>query len=63
MMVIDVKSPHTEHSLASEMGLTSERCGAMNLWTMRKTCSGVSSSRGEGLRIYLLYSPWLSKYA
>jgi hypothetical protein len=48
-------------SLATEMALTSERCEAMNLWTLRKTCTGISNDR-EGLKIYLRYSLLLSKY-
>ncbi|MGF6834166.1 hypothetical protein QF015_002348 [Paenarthrobacter sp. TE4293] len=43
------------------MGLTQERCEPTNLWTLRKTCTGISHDTG-GLKIYLRYSPVLSKY-
>lgn len=55
-MVVEINPPHTAHSLAAEMGLSSERCEPMNLWTLRQTCSGVSTFHGEGLNIYLGYS-------
>ncbi len=58
-MVVDVKPPQTSRSLAAEMGLDSERCEPLNLWTMRKTCTGISNDIG-GLKIYLRYSPVLS---
>ncbi|WP_244296543.1 hypothetical protein [Paenarthrobacter nitroguajacolicus] len=61
-MVVDIKPPHTAQSLAAEMGLASERCEPMNLWTLRKTCTGIADSGGRGLHIYLQYSLLLSKY-
>lgn len=61
-MVIDVESPETPESLGAAMGLVPERCGPLNLWTLRKTCSGIASSTGEDLSIYLMYSPLVSKY-
>ncbi|MFS2090743.1 hypothetical protein [Paenarthrobacter nicotinovorans] len=61
VMTVNVKPPQTSQSIAAEMGLTQERCEPMNLWTMRKTCTGVSSDAG-GLKIYLQYSTFFSKY-
>ncbi len=61
-MVVEVKPPQTAESVAAEMGLASERCEPMNLWTLRKTCTGVANARGEGLNIYLKYSLLLSNY-
>jgi hypothetical protein len=60
-MVVEIKPPQTALSLAAEMGLASERCEPMNLWTLRKTCTGISNDR-EGLKIYLRYSLLISKY-
>ncbi|WP_223944250.1 hypothetical protein [Arthrobacter sp. StoSoilB20] len=60
-MVVDVQPPHTAQSLGAEMGLTSERCGPLNLWTLRKTCTGIANAGGKEFRIYLQYSSPLSK--
>jgi len=60
-MTVNVKPPQTSESLAAEMRLTQERCEPMNLWTMRKTCTGISSDT-RGLKIYLQYSTFFSKY-
>lgn len=59
-LIVEIKTPQTAQSLAAEMGLASERCEPMNLWTLRKTCTGISNDRGEGLKIYLRYSLLLS---
>ncbi|WP_281453065.1 hypothetical protein [Paenarthrobacter nitroguajacolicus] len=61
IMTVNVKPPQAPQSLAAEMGLTQERCEPMNLWTMRRTCTGVSGD-ARGLQIYLQYSPFFSKY-
>ncbi|KNH21702.1 hypothetical protein ACU18_02040 [Arthrobacter sp. ZBG10] len=58
-MVVDVEPRQTAQSLAAEMGLTSESCEPLNLWTLRETCTGISSDRGE-LKIYLRYSSPIS---
>lgn len=55
-MVVDVEPPQTAPSLAAEMGITKEQCGPLDLWTLRKTCTGVASDRDGELRIYLQYS-------
>lgn len=60
-MSVDVRPPHTSRSLAAEMGLAKERCEPTNLWTLRKTCTGISSDAG-GLKVYVRYSGILSKY-
>jgi hypothetical protein len=60
-MVVEVKPPQNAESLAAEMGLASERCEPLNLWTLRKTCTGLSNDI-EGLKIYVRYSLALSKY-
>lgn len=60
-MVVEINPPQTAESLAAEMRLTPERCEPMNLWTLRKTCTGISNDRG-GLKIYLRYSLAISKY-
>ena len=61
-MVVDVKPPQTASSLAVEMDLASERCEPVNLWTLRKTCTGIANAGGKDFRIYLRYSPVFSKY-
>ncbi len=58
-MVVEIKPPQTAPSLAAEMGLASERCEPLNLWTLRKTCTGISNDREE-LKIYLRYSLLIS---
>lgn len=60
-MVVEVNPPQTAESLAAQMRLAPERCEPLNLWTLRKTCTGISNDRG-GLKIYLRYSLALSKY-
>ncbi|MFK0007061.1 hypothetical protein ACIQTZ_08405 [Paenarthrobacter sp. NPDC090520] len=54
-MVIDVKPPQTAPSLAADMGISTEQCGPLNLWTLRKTCTGVAADHNGELRIYLKY--------
>ena len=58
-MVVNIKPPQTALSLTAEMGLATERCEPMNLWTLRRTCTGISSNR-DGLKIYLRYSLLIS---
>lgn len=60
-MDIRTRPPQTVESLRFEMGLDSERCEPLNLWTLRKACTGVSNDLGE-LKIYVRYSLVLSKY-
>ena len=54
-MFVNIREPQTALSLAAEMGVVSERCEPMNLWTLRKTCTGISDDR-TGLKVYLRYS-------
>ncbi|TQS93600.1 hypothetical protein EU811_04735 [Arthrobacter sp. TS-15] len=61
-MAVEVEAPHTAESLAAEMGLASDRCGAANLWTLRKTCTGIAHSSAGKLWISLSYSPLISEY-
>ena len=60
-MDVDIESPQTARSLVADLGLASERCEPMNLWTLRKTCTGRAEGVG-GLRIYLRSDFLLSKY-
>lgn len=63
-MVVEIDPTQTAQSVAATMGVTSDRCGPLNVWTMRKTCLGTTpNSTGEELRIYLLFSESLSKYS
>lgn len=39
-MVVNIREPQTTLSLAAEMGVVSERCEPMNLWTLRKPAPG-----------------------
>ncbi|WP_416416211.1 hypothetical protein [Paenarthrobacter aromaticivorans] len=55
-MIIDVKAPQTVTSLAAEMGIETEQCGPIDLWALRKTCTGVSTDSNGELRVYLQYS-------
>ncbi|ACL41355.1 hypothetical protein Achl_3398 [Pseudarthrobacter chlorophenolicus A6] len=61
-MVVEAEPPETPESLGAAMGLVTERCRPVNLWTLRKTCSGIASSTGGDLSLYLRYSPLISKY-
>lgn len=62
-MVVELKPQQSAGSVAAQMGLTPERCGPLNVWTMRKTCVGRAGGKtGEELRIYLLFDESLSKY-
>lgn len=62
-MVVEVNPPQSAQSVAAEMGVTPQRCGPLNVWTMRKTCAGRTESyTGENLKIYLLFDESLSKY-
>jgi hypothetical protein len=62
-MVVEIEPPQSAQSVAAEMGVTPDRCGPLNVWTMRKTCVGRAGNKtGEELRIYLLFDESLSKY-
>lgn len=62
-MVVDVDPTQSTQSVAAAMKVTSERCGLLNVWSMRKTCVGrTESSTGRELRIYLRFDESLSKY-
>ena len=58
-MVLIAKEPYTERSLADALGVAPERCEPPDLWTLRKTCAGISGNR-TGLRVYIRYSPLIS---
>jgi hypothetical protein len=55
-MVVETKPPQSSEALATEMGVLSERCGPINLLTLRKTCIGSSSHRDGKLQIYVRFS-------
>lgn len=55
-MIIDIKSPQTATSLAAEMGIETEQCGPIDLWTLRKTCTGVSTDSNGEFTVYLRYN-------
>jgi hypothetical protein len=56
VMIIETKPPQSAQALAAEMGVTSDRCGPINLLTLRKTCIGSSSYREGILQVYVQYS-------
>jgi hypothetical protein len=62
-MVVEIDPTQSAQSVTAAMGVASERCGPLNVWTMRKTCVGKTlNSTGKELRIYLLFDESLSKY-
>lgn len=62
-MVIESKSRPSALSVVASMELTPERCGLLNVWTMRRTCVGrVFDGTTEEVKIYVRYDEALSKY-
>ena len=55
VMTIETKPPQSAQALAAEIGVTSERCGPINLLTLRKTCIGSSSHRDGQLQIHVRF--------
>lgn len=53
-LAIEAVSTDVAKEFINEMDLSQERCGARNLMTLTRTCTG-SSFAGKELRVYLRY--------